>query len=258
MNKFQKFLKVVLAFTLFPLVVALSIYSLDQQGFFKIDSIDLRVKALSSQKYYISPKVKILQEKLDAYRGISLWKAPLSQISKSLKNEPWVKEFQLSRVWPSGIAIEIKTDDVALLVFPQNSVESSIGEVSAIKPITKSGKILEKINSQNAPNAIVTFDAQFLISEKIRVGGLEVIKALPETGRMTASHVSEIGYDRKEGYWIKLLNSETRVNLGEEQFEIKSARISQVIEYLEGRNLKARVIDANLSKKVLVRLQQNP
>jgi cell division protein FtsQ len=75
---------------------------------------------------------------------------------------------------------------------------------------------------------------------------------------MTASHVSEIGYDRKEGSWIKLLNSETRVNLGEEQFEIKSARISQVIEYLEGRNLKARVIDANLSKKVLVRLQQNP
>ena len=258
MNKFQKFLKIVLAFTLFPLVVALSIYSLDQQGFFKIDSIDLRVNALSSQKNYISPKVKELQEKLDAYRGISLWKAPLSQISKSLKSEPWVKEFQLSRVWPSGIAVEIKTDDVALLVFPQNSVESSIGEVSAIKPITKSGKILEKINSKNAPNAIVTFDSQFLISEKVREGGLEVIKALPETGKMTASHVSEIGYDRKEGYWIKLLNSETRVNLGEEQFEIKSARISQVIEYLEGRNLKARVIDANLSKKVLVRLQQNP
>jgi cell division protein FtsQ len=257
-NKLQKFLKIASAFTLFPLVVALSVYSLEQQGFFKIDKIDLRVNALSSQKNYISPKVKDLQQKLNEYRGISLWKAPLSQISKSLKSEAWIKEFQLSRVWPSGIAVEIKTDDVALLVFPQNSVESSIGEVSAIKPITKSGKILEKINSKNAPNAIVTFDSQFLISEKVRTGGLEVINALPETGRMTASHVSEIGYDRKEGYWIKLLNSETRVNLGEEQFEIKSARISQVIEYLEGRNLKARVIDANLSKKVLVRLQQNP
>ena len=75
---------------------------------------------------------------------------------------------------------------------------------------------------------------------------------------MTANQVSEIGYDKKEGYWIKLLNSETRVQYGEDQFEIKSARISQVIEYLESRNLKARVIDANLSKKVLVRLQQSP
>lgn len=258
MSKFQKILKIVSAFTLFPLVVALSIYSLEQQGFFKIEKIDLQVNALSSQKNYIAPKVKALQKKLDIYRGISLWKAPLSQISKSLKEEPWIKEFQLSREWPAGISVEIKTDDVALLVFPQNTVESSIGEVSTIKPITRSGKVLERINSKNAPNAIVTFDSQFLISEKIREGGLEVIKALPETGKMTAAHISEIGYDRQEGYWIKLLNSETRVNLGEEQFEIKSARISQVIEYLEGRNLKARVIDANLSKKVLVRLQQNP
>ena len=41
---------------------------------------------------------------------------------------------------------------------------------------------------------------------------------------------------------------------GEDQFEIKSSRVSQVIDYLENRDLKARVIDANLSKKVLVRL----
>ena len=65
MNKFQKFLKVALAFTLFPLVVALSIYSLEQQGFFKIDKIELRVNALNSQKNFISPKVKDLQEKLN-------------------------------------------------------------------------------------------------------------------------------------------------------------------------------------------------
>jgi cell division protein FtsQ len=97
-----------------------------------------------------------------------------------------------------------------------------------------------------------------LASEKVREGALNVISSLPASGRMSAAQVAEIGFDRKEGYWIKLLNSETKVNFGDEQFEIKSARISQVIDYLESRNLKARVIDANLSKKVLVRLQQSP
>ena len=258
MSKVRKFLKFLASIALLPLVMGVSFYSLERQGFFQIEVIDLNVTGLNSQKKFIAPKVAALRKKLEVYRGISLWKAPLSQISKTLNEEQWVKEFQISREWPAGISVKIKTDDVALLVFPQSSTESSVGTVSAIKPITKSGRVLEKINSKNAPDAVITFDSEFLISQKIREGGLQVINALPKTGKLTASHISEIGYDRKEGYWIKLLNSETKVNLGEDQFEIKSARISQVIDYLEGRNLKARVIDANLSKKVLVRLQQSP
>ncbi|MGZ3690098.1 MAG: cell division protein FtsQ/DivIB [Pseudobdellovibrio sp.] len=254
----RKFLKLTVAFMLFPLVVALSAYSLDQQGFFKIDKIEFKVDTLSSQKNFVAPRVAALKKKLEVIRGISLWKAPLSEISKMISEEKWIKHFQLSRVWPSGVLLDIQTDDVAILVLPQADEPASIGEVSEMKPITKTGQILQKINSKEAPNAIVTHDSDFLISQKVREGGLNVINSLPTTGKMTASQVSEIGYDRKEGYWIKLLNSETKVNFGEEQFEIKSARLSQVIDYLESRSLKARVIDANLSKKVLVRLQQSP
>ncbi len=254
----RKFLKLTLAFMLFPLVIALSGYSLEQQGFFKIDKIELKVDALSSQKNFVAPRVALLKKKLEVVKGISLWQAPLSDISKMIREEKWIKQFQLSRVWPSGILLDIQTDDVAILVLPQSDESSSIGEVSQIKPITKSGQVLAKINSKEAPNAIVTHDTDFLISQKVREGGLNVINSLPTAGKMAASQVSEIGYDRKEGYWIKLLNSETKVNFGEEQFEIKATRLSQVIDYLESRSLKARVIDANLSKKVLVRLQQSP
>lgn len=258
MNKLRRTLKILSAFLFFPMLIAVSVYSLEQQGFFKIDKIEVKVDALNSQKNFLAPKVAALQKRLDVIRGISLWEAPLSEISKSLRKERWIKEFQLSRVWPSGIELSIQTDDVAILVFSQSDEATSIGDVSAIKPITKSGQVLEKINSKAAPNAIITHDVNFLVSEKIRNGALVVINSLPATGKMQAAQVSEIGYDKNDGYWIKLLKSETKVNFGEEQFEIKSARISQVIDYLESRNLKARVIDANLSKKVLVRLQQNP
>lgn len=246
------------AFLLFPLVILLSLYSLDQQGFFKIDKIEIKVDALSSQKNYITPKVRQLQQRLDKVKGISLWKAPLSSISESLKDEKWIKEFQLSRAWPSGIRLVIQPDEVAILVLPQSDVSTSINDFSSLKPITKTGKILEKINSSMAPGAIITHDSAFLSDQKVRDGGLSVISSLPGSGAMSAAQVSEIGYDKKEGYWIKLLHSEIKVNFGEELFEIKSARISQVIDYLESRNVKARVIDANLSKKVLVRLQQSP
>jgi cell division protein FtsQ len=255
---FKKYFKIIAAFVLFPMAIFFSIYSLDEQGFFKIDKVEIKVDALSSQKNYVVSKVKQLELKLVNVKGTSMWKAPLSQISKSLKEEKWIKEFQLSRAWPSGIQLIIKPDDIAILVLSQEGLPKMDHMPSVIRPITKSGKILEKISTGQAPSAIVTHDSVFLSNEKVRLGAVNIIKSLPESGNMSAAHVSEIGYDKKEGYWIKLLQSETKVNFGEEQFEIKSTRISQVIDYLESRNLKARVIDANLSKKVLVRLQQNP
>ncbi len=258
MGIFRKLFKLTAAFILFPVALFLSIYTLEQQGFFKIDKVEIRVEARTSQKNYIAAKVRELQAKLNSVKGISLWRAPLSQVSQSLKDEKWIRNFQISRAWPSGIILTVEPDTVAILVLSQEGVSGGASEGSVIRPITESGQLLEKIKTNSSPNAIVTHDAVFLSNQKVREGAIEVIKSLPENGAMSAAHVSEIGFDKKEGYWIKLLKSETKINFGEMQFEIKTARISRVIDYLESRNLKARVIDANLSKKVLVRLQQNP
>ena len=258
MGIFRKLFKLTAAFILFPVALFLSVYTLEQRGFFKIDKVEIRIEVRTSQKNYIAAKVGELQTRLDMIKGISLWRAPLSQVSQSLKEEKWIKNFQISRAWPSGIILTIDPDPVAILVLSQEGVNPVVSEGSAIRPITESGQLLTKIKTSSSPNAIVTHDAVFLSNQKVREGAIEVIKSLPENGSMSAAHVSEIGFDKKEGYWIKLLKSETKINFGEMQFEIKSARISQVIDYLESRNLKARVIDANLSKKVLVRLQQSP
>lgn len=254
----RKLIKILAAFVLFPAAVFFSIYSLEQQGFFKVDHLGIDVDVEANQKNYIGYQVELLEKKLASVKGISLWKAPLSQISKSLKQENWIKEFQISRAWPSGIELQIEPDPVAFLVLAAEKNSFSSVEATTFQPVTEGGRVLDSVKSSVAPNTMVTHDTVFLTNETVRNGAINVIKSLPKSGSLSASHVSEIGYDRKEGYWLKLLQSETKVNFGEEQFEIKSARISQVIDYLENRNLKARVIDANLSKKVLVRLQQNP
>lgn len=259
MNLFKKLFKLCAAFVLFPLAVFLSLYSLDQQGFFKIDEVEIRVNTLESQKNFVAPHANRLQQKLDSVKGISLWKAPFSQISASLREEAWIRQFQLSRAWPSGIRLVIEPDEVAFLVLgADRSPAASEGGATEMRPVTQSGRVLGKISSDVAPNTLISHDNVFLKNKKIREGAVELIQALPEKGRLSAAQVAEIGYDSKEGYWLRLLQSETKVSLGEEQFAIKTARIAQVINYLESRNLKARVIDANLSKKVLVRLQQNP
>lgn len=258
MQVFKKIFKIITGFILLPIIIVFSLYSLDQQGFFKIDKVEIRIQAQNSQKVFIESQVQRIQQQLDKVKGISLWKAPLHQISKSLSDEKWISKFQITRAWPSGITLDIIPDRVDILVLINSDSKVSASEGTEIKPITSSGIVLGGIKSDSAPNAIISHDTKFLNNKKIRDGALEVIKSLPSEGNMSASQVSEIGYDQKEGYWVKLLRSEIKVQFGEEQFEIKSARITKVIDYLESRDLRARVIEANLSKKVLVRLRQNP
>jgi cell division protein FtsQ len=249
-KKFRKFLKVLAVVLALPAVIAVSVYSLDQKGFFQIQNIEISVSALSSQKNFIAPKMAELNQKMDAFKGMSLWRFPLSQAANLLKQENWIQDFQLSRSWPSSLEIQIQPQPVAFLIQTGDP-----GQVSSyFTPVTQAGEMLAKIDSKEAPNTIVIHDGNFLKNKKVRDGALTLLKALPNQGRLHPSQVSEVGYDKKEGYWIRLLQSEVKINLGEEQFEIKSARVAQVIDYLENRDLKARVIDANLSKKVLVRM----
>lgn len=235
---------------LLPAIIAISIYSLDQKGFFQIEAIEISVSSLNSQKSFIQPKINSLNEKMAKFKGVSLWRFALGSVADILKQETWIKEFQLSRSWPSSLKIEIEPEAVAFLVQINESGQAS----TYFNPITVSGEVLSKIDSSQAPNTILVQDIAFVKNKKIRDGALTLIKSLPTQGKLHPSQVSEIGYDKKEGYWIRLLQSEVKINLGEEQFEIKTARVAQVIDYLENRDLKARVIDANLSKKVLVRM----
>ncbi len=57
---------------------------------------------------------------------------------------------------------------------------------------------------------------------------------------------------------MTMIKTGIQVKMGEDQVSLKSARVAQVVDYLETRQFDARVIDANLSKKVLVRLRKDP
>ncbi len=250
MGLIKKYFKFLAAFFLLPAVIFISVYSLDQNGFFLIQKVEIKSSALNSQKNFIQPKIESLNDKLSQFKGVSLWHFPLSQVAQIIRAEKWIKDFQLSRSWPSSLVVEIEPEAVAFLISSNEHGDA----VSFFTPVTSSGEILRQVDSKQAPNTILINDASFIKNKKIRDGALQLLQALPSQGRLHPNLVSEIGFDKKEGYWLKLIQSEIKINLGENQFEIKTARVAQVLDYLENRDLKARVIDANLSKKVLVRM----
>lgn len=244
----KPYIKILFTLILLPTIVAISLYTLNEKGFFQINEIEIKVNALSSQKKFISNKIEVLNLRLKTFKGVSLWKFPLNQVAQILKQEKWIKDFQLSRSWAARLVVEIQTEPIAFLV------QSTDRNVTSFYPVTEQADVLDKIDSRQAPNVILVQDSTFLKNKAYRQNAIQLIKALPKQGVMHPSQVAELGLDKKEGYWLKLISLDSKITLGEDQFEIKSSRVAQVLDYLEKRDLKARVIDANLSKKVLVRM----
>ncbi len=245
-------IRILATFVLLPAVVFLSVYSLDQQGFFKIDEVDLKISVKPSQKVFVKPYMESVHEKMNLFKGQSLWKFSLKNISEILRSESWIEDFRISRAWPSTLEIEIVPHEIAYLIHSKG--KSTNASTTEFYPVTVTASVLKKVDSRQTPAVVVVHGDFFLKNKKLREGVVSILKSLPETGKLQTASISEVGYDKEDGYWVSLIQSDVKIKYGEDQFEIKSSRVSQVMDYLENRDLKARVIDANLSKKVLVRL----
>jgi cell division protein FtsQ len=128
----------------------------------------------------------------------------------------------------------------------------------SLSPIVEDGNFLPSVSAKEAPDVALLEGEIFLKDTRLRKQAVGVINEIPKDGRFSQKTISEMSFDSKEGFWATLIQSGIRVKLGEENIPIKALRVGQVIEYMETRNLQARVIDADLSKKVLVRLRKDP
>lgn len=247
-----RFLKWFLITTGVCLLFVVTFYQMERQGFFDIQEVSISIKTTDSQKSYVKAYIEDLDAKLNKNRGTSLLRVSIGAISDQLKVQRWIKEYRISREWPSKLTVTIEPQRVALLLANNKSLSEGI-----VTPVSESGELLPKLDTRYVPAAPILRGDIFKKDLEKRKKAIELSRSLPAKGKLNSDLLSEIGYDQ-DGYWIQTINSDMKIKFGEDQFVKKSARVSQVLEYLEKKDLNARVIDANLSKKVLVRLRQNP
>ena len=251
-NKARSLKLLALLFSL-PTAIFGSVWLLDHRGFFAIQNIDMKIEALESQKSYAAAYVEKLQVQFSIKKGKSLWRTPLSEFSQVLREQPWIQEFHTARVWPASVEIKIVPKKLSFIT--SNAKDLSNG---LFYPVSEQGDLLPAVDTRQIPPLAHLNGEIFVKNTAKRKKAIELLKALPAQGKVGVDQLSEVNYDSKIGFWIRTIRAPYEIHLGEDQFELKSARVSQVIDYLEKHDLKARVIDANLTKKVLVRMQQNP
>lgn len=245
----KTWLKLILTFVVLPVAAFGFFYVLDERGFFNLNQIEIVVESSSHAKQALKKSVERLDQQLEILRGQSLWSLKLNSISDQLDNEKWIKSFHITRRWPATLQVTVKPESLFFVY---------INQAGQVVPVLENGSFLEPLAAGDSPDLPIAMGSDFEKSQKIRLKAIEILNQIPEQGTFSRQTISEIHHDNKSGFSFMLTQNGLRIKIGEDKVRTKSFRISKVLDYLESKKFQARVIDANLSQKVLVRLRKDP
>lgn len=224
-------------------------YWLNEKGFFNINRVEIVLEDSQSQVKFYSPMVEKLEKQMLTFKGQSLWSLNLSQVVTILNAQNWINSHSINRSWPNVLRVKIMPHDIKLVY---------LGKSGKYIPIIADGSFLDSVDSRQAPDVTLLEGTVFAQKKDLRQKAVKVLMEIPAEGSFSKKTISEMRYDTKDGFSMTLMKTGIQVKIGEDLVALKSARVSQVIDYLQTRQFDARVIDANLSKKVLVRLRNDP
>lgn len=234
-----------------PILFVGIFYYMERRGAFLIDAIDVRLAEGTPHSHFLVPLVSDLNSEFRDLKGTPLWDIELKSVLAIATRHPWVENISIHRAWPSLLVVNLTVREVyALLLDTRGNLIPVLGDGSLLPAVQ---------SSVRAPDVPLMREKEFHTSLELRKKAAELLKEIPISGKgLTRKSISEIKYSSREGFSILLTEGEALVTLGQEKFAQKAQRVSQVMEYIQSRGIEARVIDANLSKKVLVRPRKDP
>lgn len=242
----KTFLRLLILLIVVPAAVGSTLWFLDRREFFNLDHIDITLLKNNDQPRFMRPIVADLDKQFEAFRGTSLWRIDLEKISHEVAALPWVAEMQIRRSWPDRLEVKLKPKEVKFLF---------VGKAGQLFPVLDDGTFLNPIAAESLPDVVLLRGNDFVENKELLNRALKTLAEIPAEGSFSRKTISEIRYDQKEGFWATLMKGGVRVKIGEDQIATKSDRVSQVLDYLEANSFDGKVIDANLTKKVMVRLK---
>ncbi len=242
-------LRIFVLLIVLPGAIFCALWSLEEGGFFHIDSIEISLMRENTQPKFLQPYLQDLEKKMEALRGQSLWKVDLFKVASEISKIEWIEDVSFSRRWPSSLVISLKPKEIYFVM---------LGKGGKLLPVTESGETLTAVDLKQAPDVPILQSEVFHQKADVRKKAIDMMKEISADGSFSRKTISEVHFENREGFWMTLIKNGVKVKMGDDRIALKSARVSQVLDYMEAKNFSARVIDANLSKKVLVRLRKDP
>tara|TARA_B100001248_G_scaffold262290_1_gene257335 strand:- start:14070 stop:14807 length:738 start_codon:yes stop_codon:yes gene_type:complete len=218
----------------------------DYQGYFNLKSFDYSIlpnKRMQGAAIFDLYKASSSQA-FQGLRGKSLLGISVAGIRDSLMQEEWVEAVHIRRVFPKSLKIEVVPKEW-WAYFEKDS---------QFYPLTKSGDLLGRVPVLQGPDLplIRLSEKDFHLYKHII---MQVLKRLPEEALFSFRYLQEIGRDR-EGLYFVIQPDHMKVRVGTENLDLRMARVEKVLHYLKDHDLQGRVINADFTQKVVVKLRK--
>ena len=228
-------------------LLSLCLWKSHQTGLFDVKTIEvLPMEAAAVASFpLVESQVK---NQLSVFLHQPIWKMKISEMTERVMRERWVKDARITRAFPDTIKVWIQPRQIAALLLDKDR---------QILPVAVDASLLPLMKNSN-PDAPYLSGQNLYENVELRRRAIEVLSQLPDSGLLSHKAVSEIFYNTQEGFVLVLNTGGLEVLLGENSNMEKIFQINSVLDYVSAKKIKARVIDARLSKKVLVRLRKRP
>lgn len=184
-----------------------------------------------------------LNKQLRFYYGKPLYALDIEKMSSDLARDPWVNKVEMQRIFPDQLLIQ---------VVAKKMVATMIAESGKMIPIDDQGRLLPKVEALDMLG-VVQLDSNLKRKESLRKQAAHIVGGLPNSGLFSRKAVSKISYDSKRGFVLELSQPSAQIIIGDDLKFKSHQQLNQVLEYLEVRNIRDRVIDLSFEKKVVVR-----
>ena len=236
----------VLGLALIVIAVAMT-WTFVQGGHFQVRSLVVdvlgEVAELSSHEKYRN----LILEQVSGVRGLSIFSVNAHQVSQRLLAFPWIEEVWVQTRLPSEVRVTVRLKPVAALI---------LVDKKTTVPVAKDATLFPPLPYNEKPQMTVFRQRDFVRDAELREKTIKILNEIPNDGKFNRAQVSEVAIDAQNSLWFSLMEKDFRVRLGAQNVPLQAKRISKVLDYLDHNNLQARVIDADFSKKVVVKLRK--
>lgn len=220
-----------------------------QGPWFGVEQIQIEMDPVSGQDVLFQRIQGDLRKKFQLFNGKKLWEVSIQNLRSIAEEDSRVKRASVSRRFPDGILVQIR---------PRDPVLGLVDDRGRVYPVANDASLLPGLPPEEAPDLPYLIGAEFFKKSEMRSKAVHLIAQIPPQGMISVASISEIHFLPKEGFHFILRQKGIRVLIGESVPKVKLSHVEQVLNYLAEHQIDGRVIDARFSKKVVVRLRNQP
>lgn len=186
---------------------------------------------------------------LGVRRGESILSLKIGRMGETISKNPWVSHVRIRRYFPGTLLVEIQERaPVAVVNLGYLYYLDSTGEI--FKPVS-SGEPMDFPVITGFAESDLTLDRKS-VQEHFRTV-LTLMEELRKSGVMSLDEVSEIHYDKGNGFTIYALRGGVPIRLGHDSFSPKLARLGRIYRQLHAGSSPPLFIDLDYPDRIIVR-----